>query len=350
MIINNSAIMDQNKLKEICRKLDLPKYRVGQIWQYYYHSLPQSWDDFSILAKDLRKKLAEEIPLSSVMIAEIKENREVVKFLLEVIGVKQYTEAVVIKNSNERNTLCLSVQSGCPLGCKFCASGTLGLKHNLSAEEIVDSAREVMAYLKKRKEKLTNIVYMGMGEPFLNYQAVSQSLQSLNKKFDLGWRRLTVSTSGIVPKILQFASDFPQVNLAISLNAAEEKKRSFLMPVNKQYPLQQLMQAAHKYVAKTGRKLFFEYIVIQGFNDSVEDVKNLKKLIDHKLFHLNLIRFHLTQAAKEKYKLKWKTTSEQAFSSFQSLLKAQRINFTVRKSYGLENEAACGMLALKGYN
>ena len=174
----------------------------------------------------------------------------------------------------------------------------MGLKKNLTAYEMTDMVREVNIFLAQRSEKITNVVYMGMGEPFANYAPVKKSIEILHdpKLFGLGWRKITVSTSGVAHMIPRFAKDFPQVNLAISLHAFDNTKRSQLMPINDRFPVEVLMKECREYVESTNRKLFFEYLVIENFNDRPEDVLGLKKLLNHPLYHLNLIRFHATEA------------------------------------------------------
>lgn len=339
--------MDINKLEKFIKEKNLPAYRKKQILDFYFTKNPQDWADFTVLSLELRQQLAKELDLSAVEIIDQQQTAEAVKYLIKIKRTNDLVEAVAILKKSGEYTLCISSQAGCPLGCKFCATGTLGIKDNLTASEIVDTVLDVKSAASAQKLELANIVYMGMGEPFLNYNNVKQSLNFLHQYLKIGWRKISVSTCGIVPEILQFAEDFPQVNLAVSLNAADDDKRSYLMPVNNQYPLSVLIDACKQYVNKTHRKLFFEYLVIPGFNDGEEDVVNLKKLLNHKLFHLNIISFHLTEEVRKKYKLKWKQAQPDDMIRFTNLLKKHHLNFTVRKSSGQEINAACGMLALK---
>lgn len=352
--------MNLNLLKEKLAELGAPGFRYSQIVDYYFQSLPATWQDFSILPSDLREKLANEVPFSLVELVDLNRTDEVVKFVFKLKTSGELIEAVLMNHSDGRHTLCLSCQSGCAMACTFCATGTMGMKKNLTEFEIIDQVREVSRILKEsasanatanqgKNETITNVVYMGMGEPFANYAAVKKSIEMLHdpKILGIGWRRITVSTSGIVPKIEEFTKDFPQVNLAISLHAADDEKRTKLMPINKTFPLAKLMKACRAYVDFTKRKLFFEYLVIDGFNDTDEDVENIYNLLNHPLFHLNLIRYHATEAVAEKYGVDFKAPSRTSLDRFMKALEGHGISLTLRRSFGEGIDAACGMLALK---
>ncbi|MFZ5365550.1 MAG: 23S rRNA (adenine(2503)-C(2))-methyltransferase RlmN [Patescibacteria group bacterium] len=341
--------MDIKKLDDILIQSNQPKFRRQQLLLFYFQNKPESWNDFSNLPKDLRQMLATKLPLSTVIIDHVTESSDTTKFLIRLSDSADLVEAVTMKHG-ERTTLCLSCQSGCPLGCQFCATGTMKVTRNLSASEIIDTVKAVANYLAARHSEISNIVYMGMGEPFLNYDAVKESLILLHDYWPIGWRKISVSTAGIVPRLAKFANDFPQVNLAISLNAAEDEKRSELMPVNDQYPLTQLMPACKKYVQRTKRKLFFEYIVIPGFNDSRDDARQLKKLLNHPLFHLNIIKFHKSDAVACKNNIKWPSASSKQMMAFKKLLELEKIPFTQRRSFGESINAACGMLVASKTN
>lgn len=341
--------MDLKKLEDIFIELKQPAYKMSQVVDSYFQKPVTKWSEVKGLSKDLINTLESKLPFSTVEKVHETEASDVIKFLFKILDGGELVEAVVMKHSDDRRTLCLSCQAGCPMGCYFCATGTMGLKKNLTAFEMIDMVREVNVFLAKRKEKITNVVYMGMGEPFANYLPVKESIQMLHdpKYFGIGWRKITVSTCGVAHMIARFADDFPQVNLAISLHAADNIKRSQLMPVNDRFPIQQLMKECRLYVEKTHRKLFFEYLVIENFNDLPEDVKGLRKLLDHHLYHLNLIRFHATEAVSEKYSKDWKAPSREALKSFVDQLSATGLSLTLRRSFGEKIDAACGMLAIK---
>lgn len=344
--------MNLKLLQEALVEIGAPKFRYQQIVDYYFKSLPSSWEDVLIIGKDLRVQLAEKVPFSMVELKDWYETNDVLKFVFRLKSNNEFIEAVVMKHSDGRRTLCLSCQSGCPMACTFCATGTLGLKKNLNEDEIIDQVREVARILSGRKESINNIVYMGMGEPFANYEFVRRSIHILHdpEKFNIGWRKITVSTSGVINKIMDFAKEFPQVNLAISLHAAIDDKRTQLMPINKIHPLDKLMRACREYVEFTKRKIFFEYLVIDGFNDTDEDVEAINKVLNHPLYHLNLIRFHATTAVEEAYGVNWKAPSREQLESFMKKLELKKIPVTLRRSFGEKIDAACGMLALKQKN
>ncbi len=338
--------MDLKKLKTILEEFGEKPFRYKQAVEFYFANDAESWDDITVLSKEIREKLKKEIPFNLVEVKKQIESDDVIKFAFKMVESNHVVESVVMKHNDGRRTLCLSCQAGCAMGCYFCATGTMGLQKNLSAYEMIDMVREVNMFLKKRAEEVTNVVYMGMGEPFTNYPAVKESLQILHNCVGLGWRKMTISTCGIVPKIMEFAKDFPQVNLAISLHAATNEKRSKLMPVNNSFPLEKLMPVCRDYVETAGRKLFFEYLVIEGFNDSDEDVAALAELLDHPLYHLNLIRFHETGATKSKYGVRWKAPSRSSLDIFMGKIEEAGISYTLRRSFGENIDAACGMLAL----
>ncbi len=339
--------MELPLLQKILTENNIPKFRYQQIVDAYFSKPIVSWGEVKGLGKDLVALLESKIPFCSISYKDHTTTADVVKYVFTLTS-GNLIEAVVMKHDDGRRTLCLSCQSGCPMGCYFCATGTMGLKKNLTASEIVDTAREVNRILQTEyNETLTNVVYMGMGEPFANYSAVKESLHMLHDLMGFGWRRLSVSTCGIVPKILEFAKDFPQVNLAISLHAATNEKRSKMMPINDTFPLEKLMKACEAYVVTTRRKIFFEYLVIDGFNDTLEDVHELKKVLNHPLYHLNLIRFHATDATQSAYGITWKAPTKARLDAFMSEIKRAKIAFTLRRSFGERVDAACGMLALK---
>lgn len=339
--------MDIKKFQEYCESQSLPAFRSKQVMDFYVTQPARSWNEVSVLPKTLRDSLHDAVPFLTVVFVDSFETDDVIKCVFELVDGGHKVEAVIMKHNDGRRTLCTSCQAGCPMGCYFCATGTMGLKKNLSASEIFDIAREVQMLLKSRGEQITNIVYMGMGEPFANYTATKESLHMLHEYMGIGWRKMSVSTCGIVPKILEFADDFPQVNLAISLHAATNEKRSAMMPINTTYPLEKLMKACEEYVVKTHRKIFFEYLVIDEFNDTKEDAQMLKKLLNHPLYHLNLIRFHKTDAVTVSYGIAWKAPTKKRLDEFMSEIKKARIPYTLRRSFGEQIDAACGMLALK---
>ncbi len=234
---------------------------------------------------------------------------------------------------------CVSVMVGCPLGCKFCATGKMDFKRNLTMEEIAGQVEFWNNFLQE-KGRVSRVVFMGMGEPFLNWENVWNSIKILNKpgKFNIASRHITVSTAGIIPKIYEFTDLKTQVNLAISLHSAFQEKREQLMPIAKEYPLSELMKSAGHYVGKTDRKIFFEYALMEKFNDTFEDIFQIKKIFGSKLFYLNVI---ILNSVDKQFKPSGMGRRE----TFVRALKKNKIPFTVRRSIGKEINAACGQLA-----
>ncbi|KKU53788.1 MAG: YloN, partial [Candidatus Moranbacteria bacterium GW2011_GWE2_47_10] len=253
-------------------------------------------------------------------------------------------ETVLISPKPETWSACISCQVGCQMGCRFCATGSMGFKRDLTAEEITDQILFWVQFLKNKNQKLDTIVYMGMGEPFNNWEKVSESIRILTDQelFGFGSRSLSVSTSGVTEGISKLADEFPQVNLAISLHFADDEKRSHYMPVNKKDNLENLKKALQSYFSKTKRKVFIEYILLENINDSRRDAENLsnylKSIGNEHLLHVNLIRYNTTSAGLS-------PSSKARTQAFKEMLAKSHINATIRKSLGEEIKGACGQLA-----
>ena len=272
-----------------------PKYRLKQAKDAVFKNFISDWKDCTFFTKDLRDKLNKECPLeikADILVSK-KEDSVKARITLEN-GMK--IETVLMRHEDGRNTVCVSSQVGCPLGCLFCATGKMGFKRNLTSEEILEQVIFFDRYLKPEGQKVTNVTYMGMGEPFLNYENVLKSIRILNDKeyFNIGARSISVSTSGIVEGIEKFAKEGLQVNLAISLHAPNNKLREKLMPIDKKYPLDAVLKAVDNYIKKTNRQVMFEYVLIKGVNDSDECAEELSKLMDKKLYYVNLILYNAT--------------------------------------------------------
>jgi 23S rRNA (adenine2503-C2)-methyltransferase len=244
-----------------------------------------------------------------------------------------------MRHEDGRNTVCVSSQVGCPLGCLFCATGKMGFKRNLTSDEIIEQVIFFDRYLKPEGQKVTNITYMGMGEPFLNYDNVLQSIRILNDKeyFNIGARSISVSTAGIIEGIKKFSEEGLQVNLAISLHAPNDKLRKYLMPIDKKYPLEVVLKAVDDYIKKTNRQVMFEYVLIKGVNDSREQAEELSKLMNKKLYYLNLILYNATGV--------FKPSTTQRVEKFKEILKKNKIIFSQRYRFGDDIQAACGQFA-----
>ncbi len=337
--------MNFPQLKQLFAERKEPSYRFDQVKRAFYVELRQSWDEVTVLSKPLRDLCAETIPwdpYSEVVRVQESKEGDTVKSLLACRQDGQKIEAVLMHHADERDTVCVSSQAGCAMACTFCATGTMGLKRNLTSEEIIGQVIHYARWLKPQERRVTNIVMMGMGEPFHNYDNVLEALHTLNDGdgFNLGARRMSISTCGIVPGILRLADEPLQVNLAISLHSAINSKRSKIMPVNNAYPLEKLRKAVWTYMEKTNRKVMFEYLLLKGINDSEEDARALAAWLgdDKRLIHVNLIKYHETEA--------YEGTGRPARISFLNMLLRLGVPATHRVTFGEDIDAACGQLAI----
>jgi 23S rRNA (adenine2503-C2)-methyltransferase len=335
--------MNPIELSTFLKDQNQPKYRLEQALRAYYQEYNDSWDAISTWPAALRESCNQQdwSPLSLEKVLETAKP-ESAKMLLRT-NDKHYIESVIMRHEDGRNTVCVSSQIGCAMGCSFCATGKMGYTRNLTAEEIVDQVIHAARYLKTKEAKVTNIVFMGMGEPFHNTDAVFESIDILTDPnlFGLGARHISISTCGIVPGILRMIEEAPQVNLAISLHAPTQTLREELMPVAIAYSLKQLMKTMEDYMKATNRKVMFEYVMLRGVNDSLEHAKKLALLLEpyKRLSHVNLIKYHNTGM--------FKASDEADRRAFQEYLKRHSISVTHRISYGEDINGACGQLAIK---
>ncbi len=318
-----------------------PAFRAKQIWQGIYQNLWVSPDEFSNLPKVLRAKLADELRFSALVPKDVLRSTdgETVKTLF-LLADEREIEAVLMRYE-DRRTLCISTQSGCAMGCVFCATGQMGFKRHLSAGEIVAQVIYYARQLKEQGEVVTNVVVMGMGEPFHNYENTLAAIDRLNdpRGFNLGARRFTISTVGLVPMINRFAKEKRQVNLAISLHAADDEQRSALLPVNRKYPIQQVIDACRDYVELTGRRVTFEWALIRDVNDTPETARKLASLLKGLMCHVNVIPLNPTR------KYTGQATTRERARAFCDVLNAAGIPCTIRIRRGIEIQAGCGQLA-----
>ncbi len=321
------------------------KYRITQIEKALYKEFVHNFDEITTLPKDLREKLKQEFPFSSLKIKleKASKNKQTEKVIFETKDDYQ-VESVLMRHLTGRITLCVSCQVGCPNKCLFCATGKLGLTRDLKTEEIIDQYLYFARKLKKEGKRINNIVFMGMGEPFLNYENVLHAVEILNNphKIGLGFRHITISTCGIIPGIRKFMAEGIQVNLAISLHAPNDKLRTELMPINKAYPLIELMETLDKYIKKTSRRIFYEYIMLKGKNDSAKEAQELGKLLQGKLAHVNLIPYNPIDTDDP-----LQQSEEAEIRKFQKVLQKYGVPSTVRASLGDDIDAACGQLIAK---
>lgn len=319
-----------------------PAFRTDQIFDWLYVKRVDDFAAMSNLPKSLRSELEEQFELLILNeITHFVSKDGTIKFLYELTD-KHAIETVVMKHQYG-NSICVTTQVGCQIGCTFCASTLGGLKRDLTAGEIVAQVIQAQRLMDKDQERISSIVVMGIGEPFENYEALMDFLQIMtdSKGIDIGQRHITVSTSGIVHNIYKFADAGTQVSLAISLHAPSNDLRTKLMPMNKRYPLNDLMAACRYYIEKTGRRLTFEYALIGGKNDRPEHAEQLADLVKGMLCHVNLIP--VNHVPERKYV----RTSREDIMEFYQTLKQHHVNVTIRREQGHDIEAACGQLRAK---
>jgi len=320
-----------------------PSYRAVQIWENAYTNLMASPEAYSNIPIALREKLLTEFNFSGLApIDEIQSSDgQTVKTLFELEDGQRIE--TVLMDYRKRHTLCISSQAGCAMNCSFCATGQMGFARNLTPGEIIEQVLYFARLLKERGETVTNIVFMGMGEPFHNYEAVMQSIQTLNheKGFQLGARRFTISTVGLIPGIKRFTQENSQVNLAISLHSSKDELRSSMMPVNNRYPIEELIQACRDYFETTKRRVTFEWALINEVNDTFEEAQNLAKLLEGIRCHVNVIPLNPTQG------FAGKKSAKDRVLAFKNTLESYGIPCTVRMRRGIDIQAGCGQLASK---
>jgi 23S rRNA (adenine2503-C2)-methyltransferase len=329
------------ELQERLKEMGEPAFRARQVWQAVYVDLVPDPQAISTLSKPLRQKLSDAFSFSSLLPSSklASKDGQTIKTLF-TLPDGNAIEAVLMYY-DERQTLCISTQAGCAMGCVFCATGQMGFKRNLSSGEIVEQVLYYARILKEENKEVTNIVIMGMGEPFQNYASVMDAIDRLNNPdgFNLGARRITISTVGLVPEIERFAAEKRQVNLAISLHAANDALRSSLLPVNKKYPITVLMQACRNYLAATNRRLTFEWALIENVNDREQDAHELAALLKGMLCHVNIIPLNPTT------KFAGQPTTRDRAERFKAVLDAAGIPCTIRLRRGIDIQAGCGQLA-----
>ena len=333
--------LTREQLADEMKVLGQPSFRAKQMLQGLYNKLYESFDEFDAIPKSLRESLENEFEISPLSLHSrvFSKSGDTEKVLFETHD-HHLIEAVLMR-FERRNTLCISTQVGCPMGCVFCATGQQGFARNLSMGEILGQFIHFQRALRKDDDTLRNIVFMGMGEPFLNYDNVSNALHALSdpERLGIGARRITVSTVGIIPRIAQFGEDHPQVNLAISLHAPDDVLRSQLLPANHQYPLEKLMKACQAYIADTNRKVTFEYALIDQINDTPEHAHAFAKLLKGMLSIVNLITLNPSKAYP------YPGSSHERVQAFRDILVSHGVRVTVRLRRGIEINAGCGQLA-----
>lgn len=318
-----------------------PAYRARQVWEGLYRHFYASADEFTALPKTLRARLGDEFLLDALRPVKVLESadRQTVKTLFALPDGRAI-EAVLMKY-DRRRTLCISTQAGCAMGCVFCATGQMGFKRHLSSGEIVAQVMHYARQLHAAGERVTNIVVMGMGEPFHNYDNTLAAVDRLNDPdgYNFGARRITLSTVGLVPAIRRFAAEKRQVNLAVSLHAADDALRASMLPVAKKYPLDELLAACRDYAAATGRRITFEWALVDGVNDTPEQARLLASKVKGLLCHVNAIPLNPTGGYTGR------PTSPQRAEQFKKILEQAGVPCTIRLRRGIEIQAGCGQLA-----
>ena len=335
--------MNIKKIEKILEKE--PTYRLKQAKKAIFQDLIENWDEVTPLSRDLRQRLSKIYPIPELTVEKtlISKDRQTIKVLFRLKdGLK--IESVLMKHRDGRRTVCVSSQVGCAMGCQFCATGQRGFKRDLLTSEIVSPVLFFARILKKFKEKVTNVVFMGMGEPFLNYDDVLEAIRTLNDKdgFKLGARHISISTVGILEGIKKLADEKLQINLAVSLHAPDNELRTKLMPINKKYPIEKILTAVDDYIKQTKRRVMFEYLMIDNVNDALEQAKKLVSILRKlktRLYFVNLISLNPIGHADFKPSPGWK------IKKFKEILEKAGISVTQRYRFGREIRAACGQLA-----
>ncbi len=314
----------------------LPRFRAGQLLRWIYQKHASSLADITEFSRDLRGRLEKTAYISSLEAADRRLSSDGTEKFLFRLEDGRTIESVLIPDE-DRLTLCISSQVGCAMGCRFCLTGRLGLLRNLRAFEIVDQVVAVNRMLGPRRA-VSNIVLMGMGEPLANFDEVMEALWRITSLVGISKRRITLSTAGLVPRMRPLAERAPEVNLAVSLNATTDKTRDDIMPVNRKYPLKQLLDACRAYPLSPRRRITFEYVLLSGVNDSVADAARLVKLVHGIRCKINLIPFNPHAGAD------LRRPSVERVLAFQKVLTDHHLTALIRESRGQDILAACGQL------
>lgn len=332
--INLKALTEEG-IRLFIQEMGLPLFRARQLIHWIYRRYVTAIDEITEFSIDLRKRLSEKAYISNLDLLEKQMSRDgTVKYLFRLED-GETIESVLIPD-RDRLTLCISSQVGCAMGCRFCLTGKIGLKRNLKAFEIVDQVISVSRQI--LPAKLTNVVLMGMGEPLANPDEVIDALWRLTDLMGISKRRITLSTSGIVPVLLELPKKAPHINIAVSLNATTDRVRDEIMPINRVYPLRTLLEACKSYPLEPRRRITFEYVLLDGINDSAEDARRLLSLLKGIKCKINLIPFNAYESAE------FGSPAEEKVLAFQEILLRGGLTAIIRKSKGQDIKAACGQL------
>ena len=334
-------IKDYNleELKKELQDIGEKPFRADQIFKWLYQEKVKSFDEMTNLSLELRKKLEENYTICNFEILRKQESKDgTIKYLFDVLDGNAIE--TVLMSYHHGYSICISSQIGCKMGCKFCASTGINFERNLTSGEIVE---QLLAVEQDTGVRISNIVFMGIGEPLDNYDNVVNAIKIINnpKGLNIGARHISISTSGLVPKIYKLAEENTQCTLSISLHATNNEKRSSMMPVNNSYPIEELMQACKDYIAKTNRRISFEYALAKDNNDNLQDAKELVKLLKGMLCHVNLIPINKIENGK------FDKSSNENIMRFRDYLNDHGIVATIRRELGSDIDAACGQLRRK---
>jgi 23S rRNA (adenine2503-C2)-methyltransferase len=333
--------LTQEELTNLLAGWGEPKFRAKQIREWLYDKRVTSFEAMTNLPKGLRERLEAETTLGRLSLVTEQTSYDGTVKRLYQLPDGQLIESVLMAYDDDRRTACISTQAGCAMGCVFCATGQMGFARHLSADEIFEQALFFARELEKEGDRLSNVVLMGMGEPFHNYDETLKAIHRLMDELGMGARHITVSTVGLVPQIRQFADEGLQVKLAISLHAATDEERSALLPVNKRWKLKELIDACRYYVEKTGRRITFEWAAIAGKNDTPEEAHKLGALLKGLMCHVNIIPLNPTGGYTGG------PSAADAVNEFIAILAEYGVSATVRVRRGIDIDAGCGQLKSK---
>ncbi|MBR5614236.1 MAG: 23S rRNA (adenine(2503)-C(2))-methyltransferase RlmN [Clostridia bacterium] len=328
-----------SELEELAQSMSQPKFRGKQIYEWIYKGA-ETFDDMKNIPKDFRQKLSEQTYIGAVKICEkyVSDIDETRKYLLE-LSDGNFVESVLMKYEYGY-TICISTQVGCRMGCKFCASTIGGKERDLTAGELLS---QIVCVQKDLGQRISNVVMMGIGEPLDNFENVLKFIELVNapQGLNIGQRHISLSTCGIADKIRELADRKLQITLLISLHAPDNEKRSKIMPVNRKYPIEEVLSACDYYIEKTGRRISFEYTLISGVNDSIDEAEKLAVLLLGRLCHVNLIPVNRVEETG------FQKSAKQGINAFKNHLEKRGIAATVRREMGSDINAACGQLRKK---
>lgn len=337
--MKNIKDYDLEELKNELKQMGEKQFRAEQIFKWLYQDKVKEFDEMTNLSLELREKLKENYTMCNYKILRKQKSKDgTIKYLFDVLDGNAIE--TVLMSYHHGYSLCVSSQIGCKMGCKFCASTGIKFIRNLTSGEIVE---QVLAVEQDENIRISNIVFMGIGEPLDNYDNVVNAIHIINnqKGLSIGARHISISTSGLVPKIYQLAEENIQCTLSISLHATNNEKRSSMMPVNNSYPIEELLQACKDYIKKTNRRISFEYALAKDNNDNLDDAKELVKLLKEVLCHVNLIPINKIENGQ------FDKSSNENIMKFRDFLNDHGIVATIRRELGSDIDAACGQLRRK---